>query len=406
MTERSIQSWRRLAGVIEGAVVLGLPFLKIKGESALRFDIPSLRLYFFGIVLSMDEFFIVLVAFIFLSFLMIFATLMFGRVWCGWVCPQTVLIDYTVSADKARKRGLPHNFLSFGSAAPVSIIVAASLVWYFIPPHEFIRKLLDGQLGNIVWGFWLVLFCILFLDLAFLRYNWCATVCPYAKLQSVMFDNKTLIIAFDPARKEECINCMACVRTCPVGIDIRKELQAECINCAACIDECSRVMGPRQRKGLIGYFWGLPGETAKGLLRTNVILIGSLTAATLFFLIYMAAARPVIDLTVLPNYDFPPRMMDEKAVNSFFLSIKNRSRTDKDLKIAVSGLSYSKVIPGRVVVKAGEDKNVPLYVIGGDQVLKVYQVTGGSKSIEVVIESDRSGIKVVGKTNFIFPAGR
>jgi len=105
MTTKKVQPWRRLVEILEGAVILGLPFLRIKGQSALRFDVTYLRLHFFGITLWMDEFFIVLAALIFLALLFVFVTLMFGRIWCGWICPQTVLIDYTGFFDKAKKKG-------------------------------------------------------------------------------------------------------------------------------------------------------------------------------------------------------------------------------------------------------------------------------------------------------------
>src|SRR5208283_4219686 len=166
-----------------------------KGQSALRFDVSSLRLHFFGITLWMDEFFIVLVAFIFLTLLFAFVTLMFGRIWCGWVCPQTVLIDYTRFFDKTKKKGILYSSASYVWVLMISVIVSAGLIWYFVSPYEFIERLLNQRLGSVLWGFWGVLSGVLFLNYAFLRHKWCATVCPYAKLQSAMFDNKTLVIA-------------------------------------------------------------------------------------------------------------------------------------------------------------------------------------------------------------------
>ncbi|MDA8086832.1 MAG: 4Fe-4S binding protein, partial [Nitrospiraceae bacterium] len=118
---KGIQPWRRLVEVFEGAVILGLPFLRINGQSDLRFDVPSLRLYFFGAAIWMDEFFIVLVAIIFLVLLFVFVTLMVGRLWCGWVCPQTVLIDYTGFFDKVKKRERERGHLA-GAASYVAVL--------------------------------------------------------------------------------------------------------------------------------------------------------------------------------------------------------------------------------------------------------------------------------------------
>ncbi len=401
MTIKRIQPWRRLVEILEGAVILGLPFLRIKGQSALRFDVSSLRLHFFGITLWMDEFFIVLVAFIFLTLLFAFVTLMFGRIWCGWICPQTVLIDYTSFFDKTTKKGILYSSVSYVSVLIISVIVSAGLIWYFVSPYEFIERLLNQRLGSVLWGFWIVLSGVLFLNYAFLRHKWCATVCPYAKLQSAMFDNKTLVIAFDPARKRECIDCMACVRACPVDIDIRGGLHSACINCAACIDECTRVMKPKKKKGLIGYFWGLPGEMTKRTLRTNALMIGFLTAASLVFLIYTAATSMTLGLTVLPNYNSPPRVVDEKAVNSFLLSIENRGRTDEVLATTVRGLKDSEVIPDRVVIKAGEERKIPVYIIGANA-----PAQREFRNIEILIESGKTGKKLAAKATFIYPEGR
>lgn len=400
---KGIQPWRRLVEVFEGAVILGLPFLRINGQSALRFDVPSLRLYFFGSTIWMDEFFIVLVAIIFLVLLFVFVTLMVGRVWCGWVCPQTVLIDYTGFFDKVKKRERERGHLagaaSYVAVLAVSIIVSASLIWYFVSPYEFIGRLLGGTLEGTVWGFWAVLSGVLFLNYAFVRHKWCATVCPYAKLQSVMFDHKTLVIAFDPSRKQECMNCMACVKTCPVGIDIRKGLEAACINCAKCIDECTNIMRSRGKKGLIGYFWGLPGETAKRMLRTNALVTGSLTAVSLVFLVYMAAIRTTLGLDVLPDYNFPPRLVQHEAVNSFVLLLENRGSEDEELDISAEGLNGAKVRPGRVLVKAGQEGRVQVYVIAGAKAM------GGTKNMEMVIRSERTGKKLEQKAKFIYPGG-
>src|SRR5512134_3439598 len=102
MTNNRIQTWRRLAEAAQAVLLLGIPFFRIGGESALRFDIPSLRLHFFGMTLWMDEFFIVLIALFFFTFLIIFITQVFGRIWCGWLCPQTVIIDMTRFLDRAK----------------------------------------------------------------------------------------------------------------------------------------------------------------------------------------------------------------------------------------------------------------------------------------------------------------
>ena len=171
-----IRSLRRIAEILQALLIIGLPFVKIGGQSALRFDIPTLRLHVFGYSIWMQEFFIVLIATIFLTFLIVFVTLVFGRIWCGWLCPQTVLIDFTPFMDKAKPKGLVYKLVSYLLTFCVSVIVAASLIWYFVSPYEFIPELIKGNLGATTWGFWIVLTIIIILNYAFLMHKWCANV--------------------------------------------------------------------------------------------------------------------------------------------------------------------------------------------------------------------------------------
>ncbi len=398
---KRIQPYRRFVEAVQAAVIVGLPFLKIKGESALRFDIPSLQLHFFGASIWMEEFFIVLIAIIFLTFLIVSITLMFGRLWCGWLCPQTVIIDFTQFVDKAKSKGLLYRPGAYSTMLLISVVVAANLIWYFVPPYEFITGMVKGSLGNVTWGFWIVLSGILFLNFAFLRHTFCATVCPYAKLQSVLFDSKTLVISFDPRRKEECIKCMACVRTCPVGIDIREGLSAACMSCAKCIDECTEKMAHRQKKSIIGYFFGLPGETGR-ILRQNAIMLGLVTALFLIFFIYLILIRIIVDMTVLPNYSFPPRIAaDGGVVNSYILSVKNRGRSDIELEIrAIRKEGSIKITPDRIQILAGSINKFPVYVH-----MENLHRNENIESIDISIRSKDAKEEVVKKANFIIPEG-
>ena len=363
MTSRRVQPWRRLAEALQALLILGIPFLRISGESALRFDIPSLRLHVFGVSLWMDEFFIVLMGLFFLIFLTILVTLLFGRIWCGWLCPQTVIIDLTSFLDRSRSRGIAEKAVAYALTLLTCIIVAASLIWYFVSPYEFIPALLTGSLGSITWGFWISLSIILFLNYAFLRHTWCATVCPYAKLQGALFDSRTMVIAFDGQRQDECMDCRACVKICPVNIDIRKGLNAACINCAECLDACAGKLEKKQKPGLIGYFFGSPGSK-RNLVRTNALLIGAVTILFLFFFLYLSFTRDPIDLTVMYNHDIKPRITEKgELLNSFLLAVENKSRHNREFTTS-AGLEDGAVSvqPETFVLKAGEYKRFPIYL--------------------------------------------
>jgi cytochrome c oxidase accessory protein FixG len=380
MTTIKFHRWRKLAAFIEAAIFLGLPFIRIKGESALRFDIPTLRLHFFGTDIWMEEFFIVLIGIIFLTLLFIFITLLFGRVWCGWVCPQTVLSDLTSMIDKTAGRGLSDRVLPWTLTFAVSVMVSANLIWYFVPPYEFFPQLFSTRSGSVIRGFWIVLTLILFLDFTLLRQRFCATVCPYSMLQGALFDSRTLTVAFDPARADECVDCRACLRACPVGIDIREGAQRACIHCAKCIDECGGIMGKRGRRTLIDYFWGLPGETGR-LLRRNAVLFGTATSLFFVFFLYLLIIRTSFDFVLLPNYDFAPRISETgEATNSYLLSITNRSRTAMLFKAwASSPEGDARLLPDNdIFVGPGEVKKVPVYVTirrTGDEAFREVEIS-------------------------------
>ncbi|HYA88950.1 MAG TPA: 4Fe-4S dicluster domain-containing protein [Nitrospirota bacterium] len=237
MMIRTFHGFRRLTDALLLIILIGLPFVRLNGESALRFDVPTLRLLFFGTGIWMQDFFIVLVAVIFLTFFILFVTTILGRVWCGWLCPQTVLMDVTTFMEAFKKQGYPGLIAAAFAGLAASAALSASFISYFVSPYDLPLILRTGgpSATIVVWS-WAVIAVVLYLDLIALRRGFCAAACPYAKMQGVLFDDRTLMVAFDSARTEECRECLACVKVCPLGIDIRKGTQMACIHCAECVD--------------------------------------------------------------------------------------------------------------------------------------------------------------------------
>lgn len=350
---------------IHAVVILTIPFITINEKSLLRFDIPTLKLYVFGRSIWIDEFFILLLALLFLSFLFILFTVLFGRFWCGWLCPQTVLNDLAdlfkpkIQKEQAFKTVLYHLIIAI-----ISIVVGANLIWYFVSPYDFIKDLLQGQLGEVTTGFWVVLSVLMFLNLSLVGRRFCASVCPYSKLQSIMLDQHSLVIAFDNDRKQECMNCKACVRACPVGIDIREGLNPSCISCAECVDVCSSMTKKASRKTLIDYSFGL-NQKGFRLLRPQVLIFFALTLSSLIFLLYLSSTRQMIDVLVIPNSNFKVSVSEGKNLtNSYILSISNR--TTGDLSFSITAKSQQEhqlpVSPSEVFIQAGSHRQIPIYV--------------------------------------------
>jgi cytochrome c oxidase accessory protein FixG len=347
--------------------MLGLPFLRVGGESALRLDVPSGRLHAFGASYAIDEAFVVLAAALLATSAFLLVTLLFGRVWCGWACPQTVLgelVDLAGGRGGAAPPGQPRPaapaIARLLAAGAVSAAASASLVWWFVSPYDFFRRLAAGTLGPVAAGSWAALFAVLFLDLTLLRARFCATACPYAKLQGVLFDRSTLAVVYDARRAADCVDCGACVRVCPTGIDIRRGLQMECIACAQCADACAPIMARlRRAPDLVRYAWGEPGGKARPL-RPAALALGAGTLAAAALLAAVVAARTVLDLSALPEFGFSPRRTPEgRAVNAYSVALENHARAPITVALALRAPGADVAVrPEHVSLGPGERRQV------------------------------------------------
>ena len=358
MTKGSYRAWRRAAGAVQAAVMVGLPFVTVGGESALRLDVPAGKLHAFGASYAIDEAFVVLAATLFVTSVFLLVTLLYGRVWCGWACPQTVLGDLTSTRNRPARLAL---------AFAVSAVVSATIVWWFVSPYAFFRRLAAGTLGPVVAGSWAALFALLFLDLTLVRARFCATVCPYAKLQGVLFDRSTLVVAYDARRAADCVDCGACVRVCPTGIDIRNGLQSECIACAECADACAPIMAKlRRAPDLVGYFHGEPGGRPRPF-RPGVLALAGGTLAAAALLVTVVATRSLLDLSAVPDARFAPRRTAEgQALNAYSVALENHGRAPVTVALELRAPGGEVAVrPERVSLGGGERRQVRLLATAG-----------------------------------------
>ncbi len=286
---------RRIVEILQAAIVTGLPFVAINGESALRFDISTLKLHLFGSVIWMREFYLILAASLFFLLFIAFVTIIFGRIWCGWFCPQTVLLDLNESIAGVTKKKHRKTWQKL-TLIPLSALVSITMIWYFIPPAETFRSLF---VAPTITAFFLVLWLLVYLELAFPGRGFCISICPYAMLQNLLFDKDTLVIEYDVSRDATCMRCDACVKVCPVGIDIKNGLSSACIACAECIDACRSMTAKR---GM------LPFPNYKGrVLRPKTFWLGGATAAAAITLVLLLWSRPAVDFLVIrDNAALPP----------------------------------------------------------------------------------------------------
>lgn len=290
------QNIRRYTGLPLIIAFLLIPWLIIDDRPAILLDIPSRQFHVLWVTFWPQDFKLLAWALIISAFMLFTVTVLFGRVWCGFTCPQTVwtLIFIYVerlcegernqrirldkqgwTAEKIARKSLKH-----GAWALIAFITGATFIGYFVP----IRELLMGMLphynalglltvdGSVVAIFWTLFFTgMTYLNAGWMREQVCKYMCPYARFQSVMYDNDTLSVHYDKKRGEprggrkldedfqgkglgECVDCGWCVQVCPVDIDIRDGMQFECINCGLCVDACNTVMDRmKYPRGLIRF---------------------------------------------------------------------------------------------------------------------------------------------------------
>lgn len=348
-------------------------------DQAVLIDMPNRKAYWFWIEIWPQEVYILTGILILAAVALFFVTSMFGRVWCGYFCPQTVWTDLYVwverlvqgdrfsrqkldesplSLEKIWKKGLTH-FIWLG----IAFWTGGAFVLYFNDAPTLLHDFITGNLSSTVWGFIGGLTFSTYLMAGYAREQVCTYMCPYARFQSAMFDPDTLIIGYDPVRGEprgkhkkgdpwdgrgHCVDCTACVQVCPMGIDIRKGLQMECIACGLCIDACDEIMAKVELpKGLIRYDTdrnfqllaeGKP-EQKFHLYRARTFYYVAIMALVGGVMLNALIGRKPLELHVL--HDRNPlyvTLSDGTVRNGYDIKILNKTNEDKVFSVEISGL--------------------------------------------------------------------
>lgn len=255
-------------------LLFGIPFIRVQGHPLFLANITERRFILFGQIFWPQDFFIfALGMLLFIVFIALF-TVVFGRVFCGWICPQTVFmelvfrrIEYWIEGDAAQQkmldrapwtgRKIVRKAAKWSLFWLLSFVIANTFLAYIIGVDE-LRKIITEPVGRHTGGLtaMLIFTGVFFFVYLWLREQVCTVVCPYGRLQGVLLDKRSIVVAYDHTRGEQrgkfrkneqrtlgnCIDCSQCVKVCPTGIDIRNGTQLECINCTACIDACDQMM--------------------------------------------------------------------------------------------------------------------------------------------------------------------
>lgn len=369
--------WRKHRDWTQAVLVLifmVLPWIKVGGEQALLLSIPERRFAFFGLTLYAHDgpliFFILALS----VFGLAFVTAVWGRIWCGWACPQTVFIDglfrrieFWIEGNHLKRRQLDAGPLTFSKVFKktlkwtlfflASAHIAHSFVAYFVGAERLAQMSLHSPSEN--WVDFLIVFSITFLilfDFGWFREQFCIIMCPYGRFQSVLMDKQSLAVMYDEKRGEprkgselsrsntpsgDCVACNRCVMVCPTGIDIRRGIQMECINCTACMDACDEIMEKvKKPKGLIRYSSialseGRPRRWVDG---RRVFYVALLSLA-FFGLAYKLSTRSPLRAEVLRVVGPPYRLLEGtttgKVLNQFKVHLQNQTSTSMKVRFEI-----------------------------------------------------------------------
>lgn len=378
--------WRSITGFVLLAIFLVTPFIRIHGEPLLLLNFIDREFVVLGVHFWPQDFHLFFLAMISLMVFIILFTVTYGRLWCGWACPQTVFmeliyrrIEYWIEGDAYHQKQLAKQPWTTGKIFKKSLkhlvffalafIAGNYFLMYIIGSDDWAELVTDDPRAHLGGLAGMLAFSgVFYFIFAWFREQVCTIVCPYGRLQGVLLDRNSIVISYDYLRGEprgtffkgedrprsgkgSCISCTQCVQVCPTGIDIRNGTQLECINCACCIDACNAMMDATgQPRGLIRYASEkMIAEGRKFRLSARTIAYSGVLIVLLGVFTFSIVSRTSIEATVLRA----PGMLyqePEPGVVSNLYNIKLVNKTNNDLPVEIRILSHE----GRINIIGGE----------------------------------------------------
>ena len=404
------------------------PFLKIQGHPFMLLDILNRKFFIFGQMVFAEDTNIMAMVMAVIVVSIVNFTVVFGRVWCGWACPQTIflelvyrriefLFDGNGRKGKDKKGGGEKSQARFIAKQVVfvfiSILLTNVFLMWFIGPEQLLKIITEPISDHLIgFSFMIGLSIFYYWIYAYFREQVCTLFCPYGRMQGVLLDNNSISVIYDYKRGEprnpkvteggDCINCRQCVHVCPTGIDIRNGSQLECIHCAACIDECNTVMRKIGKPyNLIRYdsFQGI--ESGKrSLLNARSVAYTAVLALLMVMLAFTAGRRTIIDVTLWRAQGTLYQQLDPETFSNIyqvmFLNKGSESLelTPKLLDIPTGEVSIGS---GKVLLPAdGKQKDAMIIK------LKKSSLTGKETAIRIGLFSGDQ-LKETVTTNFLGP---
>jgi len=378
---------RRSLSVVLILFFILVPFIQFNGAQAVYFDLLQQQVHLFSLTLFPQDLLIVCLVFILAAFMLFYITQFYGRVWCGFTCPQTVwmlmfnwierriegthnqsksLNAQPLSLNKLYKKSIKHFLWGL-----VSLFTALIFMSYFITVDELYLPFFSFNTSEAT-VYWVLFFAVCtYVNAGWIKDKMCQHMCPYSRIQSAMFDESTKLVSYDNVRGEnrgsrkrrqvkpqgigDCVDCDLCVQVCPVGIDIRDGLQYECINCGLCADACDMTMEKfNYQKGLISFTNEQP---AKDSWKRH-LGYGSVVTITLVSMLIWANVWQSFEVNIIRDRQALYRVNQFGDIeNTFLFKVRNKSSETKFYQIDVNGLEHAKITgSAKIEVLPGELK--------------------------------------------------
>lgn len=347
-----------------------VPWIPWGGRPMVLLDIAERKFYFPGIVIWPQEFYFLWVLLLAAGVSLFLFTSLFGRLWCGWACPQTV---YTEMFDTIGRWIMPNKFGKKSETwvhrtivQIVWVLLSALITFHFIGYFVGVRNMLNdlASSGPAVFTgrawpyFWIASTALFYFDLGYFREQFCVYLCPYARFQSVMLDRNSVIVAYDKSRGEprrekgrdpasgphgDCTGCTLCTLVCPTGIDIRNGLQVACINCGHCIDACTGEMARHGKPTLVGYgsLRHFEERQKTKLVRPRTVVYAAAWLVLVSVFTFLLARRVPIYLSVLRDRKIQPVLVDGMAQNYYEIDLGNLRESSASVAIEAKLLDES-----------------------------------------------------------------